>query len=157
MRFREAVEKTEGLAEAYRPGLRALKNVDRGRIVCRNTRNLAGSVNLDEALSDSHPNDPRWDYGIGIRNSRGSDRVTWVEVHPASSSHVQDVLSKFAWLKQWLKSSAPLLNGILAEYVWVASGSVHIPPNSPQRRKLSSKGIRFVGERLRVMGPDSPG
>jgi hypothetical protein len=150
MRFREAVEQTEGLAEAYRRGLGALQKIDRGRIQCRNTRNLAGSVNLDEALADSHPNDPRWDYGIGIRNNRGSDRVTWVEVHPASSSHVQDVLDKFAWLRRWLASSAPLLNGILAEYVWVASGSVHIPPDSPQRRRLALQGIRFAGKRLRV-------
>ena len=150
MRFENAVEKTEGLAQAFRLGLRALKKVDRRRIHCRNTRNLTGSVNLDDALHDPHPSDPRWDYGIGIRQSRGSDRVTWVEVHSASSSHIQEVLNKFAWLREWLRSSAPLLNRMPAEYVWVASGSVHIPPNSPQRKKLAVQGIRFAGERLRL-------
>ncbi len=150
MRFKNAVEKTEGLAEAYRLGLRALKKTHRERITCKNTTNLSGSVDLDEALCDSHPDDPRWDYGIGIRDSQSSDRVTWLEVHPASSSHIQDVINKFAWLKQWLSSSAPLLNRMPAEYVWVASGGVHIPPNSPQRKKLAIQGIRFAGERLRM-------
>lgn len=150
MRFEGAVKKTPSLTEAYRPGLRALKRVDQKRIICGDATDLAGSVDLDDALSDSHPNDPRWDYGIGVRTSRGSDRVSWVEVHPASSSHIQAVLNKLAWLKEWLASSAPLLERIPAEYVWVASGSVQIPPNSPQRRRLSAKGIRFAGRRLRV-------
>ena len=70
MRFREAVEKTKSLADAYRPGLQALKNVDRKRIECGNTNNLAGSVDLDGALSNSHSKDPRWDYGIGVRKGQ---------------------------------------------------------------------------------------
>ncbi len=156
MHFRNAVEKTEGLADAYRPGLQALKNVDRSRIECRNTRNLTGSVDLDKALLDSHPNDPRWDYGVGIRKSASADCVMWIEVHPASSSHIQDVLDKLAWLKSWLASSAPLLeklpaeNGGARKYVWVASGSVHLPPNSPQRKKLAAKGLHLAGGRLYV-------
>ena len=150
MRFKDAVEKTVDLAEAYMPGLQALKSVDRDRIQCKNTRNLTGSVDLDEALRDSNPNDPRWDYGIGVRKTQNSDRVIWIEVHPASSSHIQDVLNKFGWLRQWLTSSAPCLKTISTDYVWIASGKVSIPPNSPQRRKLAAQGIRFVGNRLQV-------
>ena len=108
------------------------------------------SVDLDGALRDLHPNDPRWDYGIGVRKTKNSDRVIWIEVHPASSSHIQDVLKKLEWLKEWLGSSAPRLKTISTDYVWIASGEVSISTNSPQRRKLAAKGIRFVGNRLQV-------
>jgi len=150
MHFKDAVAGTAGLAEAYSPGLQALKRTDRQRINCENTRNLAGSIDLDGTLSDSYANAPRWDYGIGVRSSRRSDTATWIEVHPASSRHVQDVLNKLAWLKCWLESSAPLLKQITSEYVWIASGSVHLPANSPQRRRLSAQGIRFAGTRLQI-------
>ncbi len=157
MRFKDAVEKTDDLAEAYESGLQALKSIDRRRIQCQNPRDLTGSVDLDGALRDSHPNDPRWDYGIGVRETRGSDRVIWIEVHPASSSHIQDVLSKFRWLRQWLTSSASWLNRLSAEYVWIASGSVRLPKNSPQRKKLAAQGIRFEGNRLQVGPAESRG
>jgi hypothetical protein len=150
MRFRTAVEATEGLGAAYRPGLQALRNSDRDKIRCTNTWRLAGSVDLDRALSSSRPNDPRWDYGIAVSRSRDSDTVTWAEVHPASSTHLQAVLNKFAWLQQWLTASAPLLRKISVEYVWVASGRVHIPNNSPHRKRLSAEGIRFVGRLLQL-------
>ena len=150
MRFKDAVEKTEDLAETYRLGLQALRSVDRKRIQCSNTRHLTGSVDLDGALRDSHPNDPRWDYGIGLRIAKNSDRVIWIEVHPASSSHIRDVLRKFGWLREWLTSSALCLKTISTDYVWIASGKVSIPPNSPQRRKLAAQGIRFVGRQLRI-------
>lgn len=155
MHFKKAVEKTKSLADAYRPGLQALKDVDRRRIECENTQILAGSVDLDGALVDSHPEDPRWDYGIGICKGRNPDRVIWVEVHPASSTHIQDMLNKLDWLKRWLAASAPLLKKMTDEkkektYVWVASGRVHLLPNSPQRRKLAARGIHFAGSRLRV-------
>ncbi len=150
MRFKDAVERTDDLAEAYKPGLQALKTVDRRRIQCSNTGDLTGSIALDQALRDSHPSDPRWDYGIGVRKTQNSDRVIWIEVHPASSSHIQDVLDKLRWLTNWLTSSAPRLKKMPAEYVWIATGKVNISPSSPQRKKLAAKGIRFVGKRLPV-------
>jgi len=150
MGFQEAVVATEGLADAYRPGLQALRRADRDRIRCSSSRNLTGSVNLDEALSPSHPNDPRWDYGIGVRKPRHSEIVVWIEVHSASSHHIQDVLDKLAWLKQWLVSSAPRLNEMRKEYVWVASGSVRLPRHSQQRRRLAAQGIHFAGEQYQV-------
>jgi len=155
MRFKEAVENTEDLPDAYRPGLRALKKIDRDRIKCQQSRNLAGSVDLDTALAVSCPEDPRWDYGIGICKGRNPDGVIWVEVHPASTTHIQDMLKKLDWLKRWLAASAPLLKKMTDEkkektYVWVASGRVHLPPNCPQRRKLAARGIHFSGNRLRV-------
>lgn len=144
MGFKQAVAATAGLKGAYRPGLRALRHADRNKIKCSNQRRLSGSVNLDEALAASRPNDPRWDYGIGVRHGKRPERVVWVEVHPAASSNVKEVLSKLTWLKQWLVESAPQLHDMPADFVWIASGKVSIPRHAPQFRRLAASAIRLV-------------
>ncbi len=149
MGFKQAVAATEGLEDAYRPGLNALRSADRHRIDCANTRRLSGSVNLDEALADSHPNDPRWDYGIGVRQAKGPERVVWAEVHPAATNNVKEVLKKRDWLKRWLAESARRLKGMPADFFWIASGSVAIPRHTPQFRKLAASGIQLT-RRLRL-------
>jgi hypothetical protein len=150
MGFRSAVAGTAALKDAYRDGLQALKNADRARICCSTPRNLTGSIDLERALATSHPNDPRWDYGIGIRKGEHGEIVTWVEVHPATSHGVGEVCRKRLWLTQWLESSAPLLNRMAARYVWIASGNVALPPNSPQRKRIAANGIQFAGRILHL-------
>jgi hypothetical protein len=150
MKFKDAVIRTKGLTGAYCPGLQALKKADRNRVECKNTRSLTGSINLDETLKDSHAHKPRWDYGIGVKVTKRTDRAIWIEVHPASHHHIDEVLKKHRWLKRWLAFSAPLLNQIDAEFAWIASGKVSIPVNSPLRRKLNAQGIQFAGEHLRL-------
>lgn len=145
MGFRRAVAGTAALKDAYRDGLQALKNVDKARICCAAPRNLTGSIDLESALARSHSNDARWDYGIGIHKAHHGEIAVWVEVHQATSHGVEEVCRKRVWLTQWLQSSAPLLNRMAARYVWVASGKVALPPNSPQRKRIAAKGIRFVG------------
>jgi hypothetical protein len=109
---------------------------------------LTGSVDVDQALVASRPDDNRWDYGIGVKN--GSEHVVWVEIHPASSHHVQAVIDKLKWLRGWLGSEAPSLRRLPPRFVWVASGKVALTPNSPQRRKVAQAGIYFAGERVAV-------
>ena len=150
MTFEEAVAGTEELADAYRVGLGALRARDKKRITCNDPRDLGGSLDVDDALSPSRPNDPRWDYGIGTRKGRRRELVVWIEVHPASSRHVRDVLNKLSWLKSWLVASAPLLNKFRRKFVWVASGRVALPQNSPQRKKLAAQGLHFAGRRYRL-------
>jgi hypothetical protein len=150
MQFKAAVQALSILQGAYRPGLQALAETDRNRITCKNTRALRGSVNLDEVLANSHPNDARWDYGIGLEMTNSSDRVVWVEVHPASSSHVQVVIDKGHWLLAFLKDFKWPLKELPHQLIWVASGKVRILANSPQRRKLALAGIHFAGERLHL-------
>jgi len=144
MGFKQAVAATQALEDAYRPGLGALRSADRHRIECANTRRLSGSVNLDEALAGTRPNDPRWDYGIGVRQGGRPERVVWAEVHPAATSNVKEVLRKLAWLKEWLGDSAPQLQRMPAEFVWIASGGVAIPRHAPQFRRLAMSAIRFT-------------
>jgi len=150
MNFEHAVTRTRGLEHAYQVGLHALTNADRRRIECSNPETLTGSVNLDSALASTHPDSPRWDYGIGLRIHPRSERVTWLEVHPATSRGAKEVCNKHLWLTQWLESSAPLLRSMTGQFVWLASGNVHIPLNSPHRKRVAAQGIRFAGQRLHL-------
>jgi hypothetical protein len=148
--FEDAVRRTSGLDHAYQTGLQAVSHRDRGRMECQRPSDLVGSVHLDRALQKSHPNDPRWDYGIGLRRPSGREVALWVEVHPATAHGVKEVCAKHAWLRNWLSSSAPLLDAITDSYLWIASGKVDIPPDAPQRRRLASQGIRLVGRKLQL-------
>jgi hypothetical protein len=93
---------------------------------------------------------PRWDYGIGLRKSSSSDEAIWVEVHPASSHHVDEMLQKLEWLKRWLSNEATLLNEISKRFVWVASGSIALTKGSPQRKRIAAAGLAFGGRNFHV-------
>ena len=140
-RFKAAIQTIASVRNAYLPGLQALDEGDRGKIRYDNPRNLTGSVNLDKALENLHPNDPRWDYGIGYRVIN-NEYAVWVEVHPASSQHVEEVLRKLNWLKNWLGCHGTALLRLPSAYFWLSTGTVALSPHSPQRRRLSQAGLR---------------
>lgn len=138
MTFRTAVERTPSVAPHFRVGLQAIRNEHRRLLrVSSPRRQLDGSIDLDQALRESKPTAPRWDYGLGLR----PPRAIWVEVHPASSSHVDDVLAKLRWLRAWLETEAPELGQLRARFVWLATGSVALPANSPKRKVLAAMGL----------------
>ena len=142
MTFRQAVAQTPDLgAPTFQPGLQALGNHS-SRVQCADTQSLTGSVALDDVLKAQYPNDPRWDYGIGLRKARG-EAAMWIEVHHASTSEVTTVLNKLQWLKNWLKNQAPLLDKLTTaqSYYWVAISGVHIRQGSPQARRLQLAGL----------------
>jgi hypothetical protein len=152
MNFREALENTTSLVNAYRPGLQALKPADSERIECDDTRILSGSADVDAALSHTLPNAPRWDYAVGLRYDQNNDMVIWIEVHPASSTHnLTEVLDKLDWLKEWVTEFAPDLRRLTREYVWVATGKVTFPATSPERRRLARAGITWAGKRYKLI------
>jgi hypothetical protein len=149
MTFENSVKACPDLAGQLKPGLQALRHVDRAYVTCNKTRNLAGSVNLDEALSDNCPQAPRWDYVVGLQRRGNPDKAIWLEVHPASSTgEVDVVLKKLAWLKEWCSDNAAALFELPGDYIWMATGSVAFPASSPQRRKLAAAGIRFKAGRF---------
>lgn len=152
MTFRAAVRAIPALVDAYRSGIQALSRADRDRIVCSNTRRLRGSVDIDAALVEALPNDPRWDYGIGHYNGKTEEAI-WVEVHPASSNHVSRVIQKAKWLRAWLGENAAALLGITRDgdgYVWLSSGTVSIQRGSRQAKKLAMAGVSFPRRRLEL-------
>ena len=149
MIFQQAVVQTADLgASAFRYGLRALGN-DSSRVQSASTRSLVGSVALDKVLRARYPDDPRWDYGIGLKKSARVSAV-WIEVHPASTSEVTTVLNKLKWLKNWLTNHAPALQKLtgVRSYFWVATRGVHIRPGSPQARLLQLAGLSLPRKRV---------
>jgi hypothetical protein len=111
---------------------------------------LAGSINIDAALSHECPTAPRWDYGIGHRRGDGEEAV-WVEVHRASAAHVGDIIRKKKWLEDWLSENALPLQALTRRtdgYVWLSTGGVDLQRSSRQARLLAQSGVSFPREHL---------
>jgi hypothetical protein len=156
MTFEEAVSGTPHLEAAYRRGLGALRRRDREKLGVARGAKVSGSIDLDSSLEETHPQSNRWDYGIAILPAKQRQQIIWIEVHPASSNHVSEVLRKLSWLRGWLRSDAPLLNemteaerssprSVRGRFVWVASGGVSLAPSTPQRRAVAAQGLEFAG------------
>ena len=131
-------------------GKQALKREHRSQVACNDDRRLTGSLCLDDVLlrEPTHSRASRWDYGVGYRPLHGEERAVWVEVHPAGTSSVSEVLKKLEWLKRYLRDEAHDLRGLTVSdgtvnpYVWLSTSSgVHITPNSPQARSLRAAGL----------------
>ncbi|HHJ13263.1 MAG TPA: hypothetical protein ENJ79_02645 [Gammaproteobacteria bacterium] len=149
-RFCDAVTKMEGLsADDCRRGMVALGTHSR-KIHVNDSQQLSGSVNLDAALRDRFPNDPRWDYCIGYCMD-GGEAAFWVEVHPAQTANVGEMLAKLAWLKAKIEAVpdlAALTNRATKPFCWVATGSISISQNSPQARRLATSGLQKPSKHL---------
>lgn len=141
--FKSIVQAIPAIAGAYREGLRALESKDAGKVKPQNPRKLSGSVYLDKCLKTTNPHDARWDYVIGYR-----EKAYFVEVHPANTSNVDEVVKKKKWLEVWLKTNALDLKAMMAgmSYYWIASGKVAILPNSPQARKIAKNKLVLCKE-----------
>lgn len=139
--FKSIVQAIPAIAGAYREGLQALESKDAGKVKPQNPRKLSGSVYLDKCLKTTNPHDARWDYVIGY-----SEKAYFVEVHPANTSNVDEVVKKKKWLDVWLKTNALDLKAMMAGtgYYWIASGKVAILPNSPQARKIAKINWSYV-------------
>jgi hypothetical protein len=148
--FADAVRDCGLLQAALQTGLQALRAADRSRVSVVHSRRIVGSIDIDAATRQQHPHDPRWDYAVGCQNSSNAHFVHWIEVHPANSRHVDEVIQKQNWLRGWVSAHASKLHQLPAKYYWVASGRVALPPSSPQRRRLAQSGIHFAGAHLRL-------
>jgi len=103
MSFKKDVESIKDINACYKPGLQALSG-DSEKVKCKKTRDLDGSVNLDDCVKSKYPNDPRWDYIISYK-----DQNYFIEVHPASTGEVKEIIKKITWLKRWLKKKGKIL------------------------------------------------
>jgi len=112
---------------------------------------LRGSVDLDDALEAARPHDSRWDYAIGIRRHGSQhESVVWLEVHPASSRHIDEVLRKLQWLRNWLETDAPYLRAMPGEFRWVATGTVAFRRGSREEKRIAERGLRFPAKHLHL-------
>jgi len=145
--FQRAVEQIAEIAASHCPGLQAIKSAHRRQIATKSGKVWRGSVDLDAALAARYPKANRWDYGIGIHRDH-AEHAIWVEFHPASSLHIEEVLKKLTWLKAWLNSSGRPLRAMTRRYVWVATGKVTVTRDSRRMIKLAQEGLHFAGSRL---------
>ena len=159
MSFEEAVRAAPAPVDrAYRSGKRALARKYRSQVICAEPRRLTGSIDLDSALSSEpgYANAPRWDYGVGYKPRSAEERAIWIEIHPASTSNVREVISKVNWLRKWLRENARQLDlltiegGPIRSFVWIATTRVHIPQNSPQARQLAIAGLNMPRRALQL-------
>lgn len=145
MTFESAVRATPEIEKLFQVGLKGVKGEHRAKLAKRSSYRWQGSVNLDDGLLNLYPAESRWDYAIGFRPTNKHDHVAFVEIHPASTGHVQVVLKKKAWLVFWLANKAPQLNAMPREgFFWASTDGVHIQDGSPQKRLLAQSGIRVV-------------
>ena len=151
MTFREAVEQTPNLTNAWQKGLEALRAQDKPHIAAEDTRRLRGSADIDESLQKNDPNAHRWDFAIGYRHSnRKQECVYWVEIHTASDSQVNVVLDKLRWLKAWLAGNGHRLNKFERDFIWVSSGATSFTLTSPQQKQFALLGLQHRGRMLHI-------
>jgi hypothetical protein len=140
-KFQQAVSQTPDIASCLQSGLQAFGSYS-------NKVELAsaceGSVDIDACVTAKYPNSNRWDYVFGYKGA-----TYFTEVHGASTSQVSTVLRKLQWLKDWLKTNAPLLEKIKSTqqpFVWIASGRFDILPNSSQSRQIAQAGLKPISK-----------
>jgi hypothetical protein len=138
------------LRGAVAKGLQAVRARDRERFHSTDARNIRGGVNLDEALGRARPDEPRWDYVVGVRGAGRNDHAAWAELHPASSLHVEEVLRKLRWLKAWLAAEAPALRALPSSFHWVATGSVAFRRGGREEKLLAQAGLHFPVRLLKL-------
>ena len=139
MNFADAVRGAPEIAECLRAGLQALGS-NRRKISVDSTRNLTGSVDIDDCLTRRYPNAPRWDYAFGYKG-----RVYYVEVHQGRTGEMENVIAKLDWLRQWRERSGKDLELLKhrSTYHWISTGRIDsaFAKNNRYRRILRQKNI----------------
>ena len=136
-KLKEAVDETPDVKGNFRKGLMALKGSDSELIIVPDTRKIGGSLDIDSTTKRLYPNAARWDYAVEY-----DGETFFIEVHPASTTKLDVMLSKLEWLKGWLKTEAPRIDALKAKskhpYHWVHTGSSKIVKGSKQYKQLAT-------------------
>ena len=136
MTFKEAVQQTPQVANAYQAGLSAFGSYS-NKVVVPDKRLLGGSVDIDATTRDLYPNENRWDYVFDYNGE-----VFFIEVHTANTKETSTVVRKLEWLKSWLHEEAPKIDKLksktLPPFYWVQSKQYALPAHTPQYRKAMS-------------------
>lgn len=141
--FKKAVKSTAEIADSFRDGIQALLNEHRKGL--KNGQLATGSIDLDEALRKDHPQDHRWDYGIGIPRGQNAEKVLWLEVHHAASGETERVIKKLQALRSWLQNHSQPLASMEKVFVWQLSNVENNPNDRRKRNQLAAKhGLRRV-------------
>jgi hypothetical protein len=141
--FTKAITNTSPLNNCLKPELFALKN-NANKIKIETKCKCTGSVDIDNCLQESLPNDSRWDYIFGIYFERGKETFYYVEIHRGEIDQVDKVINKFNWLLAWIYKHSPESLALYldeSEYYWITTGGNHIPSNTIEARQLAQSGL----------------
>jgi len=135
MTFEEAVLATDIVADCLRLGLQALGS-DSAKLVVAHTRDIDGSVDIDSCLQEQQPNAPRWDYVLGYRK-----HIFYVEVHPATTGHLDTMRRKLEWLRSWRRGTK--LQALVNQSTehWIVVGRTTISKGAVHTRRLTALGL----------------
>lgn len=139
MTFQDIVNETSDITTGYMSGLQALKREHRSKVSITDNSLLGGSVDIDSCTTLKYPNANRWDYAVEYNG-----KVFFIEVHSAITSEVSTVIAKLKWLKEWLRTEAPLLDERKADapYHWLQSSNFDIPKTAPQFKAIVQAGLK---------------
>lgn len=140
MSFKKAAGKVSEIKDCLEAGLHALGS-NSSKVKPANTRKVNGSINLDGCVQSIYPDDSRWDYIVGYKNE-----AVFIEIHPAATGNVREMINKLNWLKKWLKKKAPEINEIKTKdkpFRWVTTKKVAILKGSRQAIILAKSGLTF--------------
>ena len=132
--FKDAMGNCREITGALKAGLSAMKTNSKSVHVA-DTKLIDGSVDIDEAVKSMRPDESRWDYVVGYSNE-----AFFLEVHPADTKNVDEMVKKVKWLKDWLATSATGLRSLHKRnvYYWIPSGRVNILKGSVQYKKIAA-------------------
>lgn len=138
--FESAVNSIDDLKKGYRKGLQALKG-NSSKVSIKDSSKLLGSVDIDECTKSIYPQDSRWDFAIGY-----NQKAWFVEVHPANTSNVKEMVKKVQWLEGWLVGKGKALANIRNDnfHYWIPSGRVCILKTSRQYKNLAEHKIQIT-------------
>lgn len=150
--FAHAIDQAEHLK--LLEGLRAIEPGEGKGSITADARTLIGSVGMDKDCEASYPTHSRWDDVVGVRHS-GGDHAFFIEVHPAESSNVSEMIRKLDWLLTFLaRERQKALAALPHEFHWVAIGRINIPKHPPQYKPLQtnlrSRGLRGPAKHLAI-------
>jgi hypothetical protein len=107
-------------------------------------KSVRDSLDLDEATRPEHGQANRWDYVLALRDNK---TLIGLEPHSARDDEIETVIAKKERSAEVLR--AHLKPGwYIAAWIWVSSGRVRFSRMDPAIRRLNSKGIKFVGNRV---------
>ncbi|MFZ2652679.1 MAG: hypothetical protein WA210_21475 [Burkholderiaceae bacterium] len=144
--LRRALREDSLLVACIADGLGAVKIAHRGYFDPTIRSAFADSLDLDEALSQGHEQENRWDYLLGYAPTR---EVVAVEPHSAKQDEITTVINKRFHAREQLKDHLRA-GARITKWLWVASGRVHFADTEKARRRLDQHGIEFVGRRVEL-------
>jgi hypothetical protein len=143
--LRDALRRGSRLGLLVVDGLKALKTQDKQLIDEQIRSRFADSIDIDIAFIDLFPNENRWDYLLGDKDSAS---VFALEPHSAKLDEVSTVVAKkeraLVQLREHLKPARRV-----ARWFWASSGAVHFPDTDRVMLRLAQANIVFVGKILR--------